>query len=122
MEDYEMGQREQHNERLERLVNNLKWIGEDIKEVSWIIKDGIWLKSCSYNRQKFCDIIAIKYCREGLPIELKHDRTQKGKAIQQIKQGMRFIETELELVCPYGLFVTYGTGEFKYETIWNLKH
>ena len=108
--------RNNHDWYLEQLVYNLKSIGEDIRDVEWIIKDGIWMPTPNY-RVKFCDLILVSYSKKAVPIELKGSRLKEDKAHEQISNGKRFIEEVLNLECPYGKFVSYKDDRYYYKIV-----
>jgi hypothetical protein len=103
-----------HDYFLDRLIDNLEDIGEDPYRVKWMMKDGIWMPDNSTSRFKFCDLILIYYDDYGIPIELKGGSDKKSNGVKQIISGREFIEDELNLDCPYGKFVTYGSGRYSF--------
>jgi hypothetical protein len=100
-----------HDMYLDNLVSHLMDIGENLRSVRWIMKDGLWL--IDGQRQKLCDLI-ISYSTYAVPVELKgsNQKHKRQKAMEQISRGYDFISTELHLVCRYGKFVIYNDGAY----------
>jgi hypothetical protein len=96
-----------HDSYLEKLVTNLHKIKEDIKDIKWIMKDGIWMKDQSEDYNLLCDLIVVFYSGYGVPIELKGNKDKRLKAKKQILSGKKFIEEVLNLPVPRGKFVVY---------------
>ena len=112
--------RNNHRYHLDHLVDNLQIIGEDPHDIAWVMKEGVWLRDNSTNRNKFCDIIAVYQNGLAVPIELKSSNADLVYAQVQIDQGRMFIEDVLGLTVEHGKLVTYDRsrkGKGKYQTI-----
>jgi len=83
----------QHNIYLEELIYHLEDIGEDSRNISWIMKDGIWMSESVKSRMKMPDIIAGYYDGGYLIAELKGSKQKKSKAILQINSGEEMLKT-----------------------------
>jgi hypothetical protein len=105
-----------HNYYLNKLIYHLKDIDEDLTNVNWILRDGIWFKNHEQQCQSLCDLVLVTYNKIGIPIELKGSISKRSKALSQITQGREFIEDVLHLPCDYGKIVIYGDNKYKYET------
>lgn len=92
-----------HNKYLDKLATHLDIIGESLRDIKWILKDGIWLRENEVHRRSLCDLICV-YSNKAIPIEFKLEQN-RSRAIQQINQGREFIEKELKLKAPYGKYV-----------------
>lgn len=104
-----------HDYYLDELVNQLELIGENRREIRWIMKDGIWQPD-GFERKKLCDLICV-YKDRVVPIELKGSRKKRKKAREQIQSGMDFAKYELGMDAPYGKFVVYGKGRYRSELV-----
>ena len=105
-----------HNQYLDHLINNLSVIDEDMKEVRWVLKDGLYLHEHSHTRRKLCDIILV-YDGHGVPIELKGSWKKRPKAKEQIASGVHLLNHELGLTAPYGKIVIYTPKGYEYERV-----
>jgi CRISPR/Cas system-associated exonuclease Cas4 (RecB family) len=106
-----------HNYFLDELVNRLKEINEDKKQIKWIMKDGIWLKEDSYRRNKLCDLLLAYYDGTGVPVELKGSKKKRQTAITQLEYGKVMLEDVFGLKVNYGKFVIYRSGDYECERI-----
>jgi len=106
-----------HSYHLNCLVWNLEYIGLNPSEIKWIMKEGIWRKETTRDTISLCDLIVVTYKDHGIPIELKCTTAQRSKAIEQIYYGRLFIENNLFMFSPFGLFVTYEPQRYGYERI-----
>lgn len=108
----------EHNRYLERLVGNLGLVGEDTRDISWIMREGIWLRE-DRSYRPFPDLIVVHRPSQtedyGVPIELKRSG-MRHHAMEQLKEGETFIKEVLGFDCPAMKYVQYETGEFKFET------
>jgi hypothetical protein len=102
-----------HKYYLDMLVESLEDIDESRQDASWIMKEGIWYRPHSLDKEKLCDLIVV-YKLYAVPIELKGSIHQEHKAGVQIRYGKRFIEQELKMTAPYGKIVIFDHG--RYET------
>jgi len=105
-----------HDHYLNNLINRLYEVDENLYQMKWIMKDGVWLHEDSLDRHKLCDLICI-YDGFGVPIELKGDKKKRNNAVEQIRSGQHFIRDELELECSYGRFVVYTVNGYYQERI-----
>ena len=102
-----------HEMYLENLIDNLHYVGEDRKNIQWIIKDGVWKKENSFNKIKLGDLLIGYYDGHGMPIELKGSRKQISSAKIQITQGKEFLENVMGLFVPYGKIVIFDEGFYE---------
>ena len=76
-----------HELYLDRLVNHLHEIDENIRNACWIMKEGLYLKNNSENQKKLCDLIIGYYNNSISLIELKGTKNKKDKARIQLLSG-----------------------------------
>jgi len=106
-----------HDYYLDQLVWNLSLIDERIRDISWIMKDGVWFRERKTAKRKFCDLIIVYESNYAVPVELKGSTKKRGYALKQIESGRKFIEDKLGMWAPYGKFVWFTQGNYQYETI-----
>jgi hypothetical protein len=111
--------RNNHDQYLENLIYHLENVGEDKRDVQWIMKDGIWQKdkNVPMTYAKLCDIISIYHSGYATPIELKGSKKQGPKAKEQILSGREFIEDVLKLPVLYGKLVVYSKNGYFYRKL-----
>jgi hypothetical protein len=106
-----------HSKNLDKLVQNMQLIDEDINHIDWIMREGIYFHNNSNNQKKLCDILVGYHNKEGLCIELKRSNKNEEKAILQLLYGKELMEKLLGYNNIRGKVVYYGTGTFKYNSI-----
>jgi hypothetical protein len=102
-----------HDAYLENLIDNLNLLGENRKEIEWIMKDGVWKEENSLNKIKLCDLLIGYYDGHAIPIELKGSKKQFLSAKKQVTSGKNFLENELGLFVPYGKIVVFDKGFYE---------
>lgn len=108
---------QKHGFYLDELVKNLRQVGEEPRDISWIIAEGIWLKerSCMYN--SLCDLI-VGY--EGFSVnllELKGSKKKRQKALLQLGSGVDFVKNHFPTYTIKELKIVYYTGgQYEYES------
>jgi len=110
-----------HDWYLDKLVGNLKSIGEQKKDIQWVMKDGIWLMEDDSKQYSLCDLIVTYYDHTATPVELKGSRDKIQKAKKQLYQGREFIEDVLEYKSNPGKFVVYDKGDYIWEPVYFTK-
>lgn len=109
---------ERHDYFLDTLIDKMHLIDENLEEISWIMKNGIYLRDCSKKRKKLCDLI-MGYQQHGVVcVELKGSRSKRSYAIEQLKSSREFVEDELGLIVVRSKFVVYnGLGGYEWELV-----
>ena len=108
-----------HALSLDHIIHDLTRIHERPADVTFIIREGIWCQGTSH-QMEFPDLIVGYRGRRiddddfCVPIELKHCRDKREKALHQLTNGAIFAETELNKMIAYGLFVVYNE-QFQYD-------
>ena len=93
-------------------------IGEDRRDISWVMKDGIWFKENSYEYNPLCDLIIVYNNNPyGVAIELKGSHHKRHKAESQVLSGKHFIEDVLGLSYRHGKVVFYHNGRYDMEVV-----
>lgn len=112
-----MGSEADHNRYLTNLEFHLDLVGESREDIVTVLKEPVWYKPGSAREESLCDII-IGYEDYYIPLELKGCRNKKSKAVKQLRQGHKFIDTILQRENgDYGLFVVYKNQAYTYERI-----
>ena len=104
-----------HDMYLDNLVKNLEQVGENRKEISWIMKDGLWMKEDSYNQYKLADLICVYYKPYASGIELKSSTHGRSKAKKQLESTGVFIHDMLGIKNFTLKAVYYNKGRYNYE-------
>lgn len=112
-----MNGHERHNLYLENLVANLSRIGEDSRRVRWIMKDGIWLKEGTTERNTLCDLIICYQDLHACAVELKGSRNKKHKAVLQVESGALFAREVLGYNPVVKKVVFYSNRGYNYEVV-----
>jgi hypothetical protein len=102
-----------HKYYLDMLVEALEEVDESRQDAVWIMKEGIWYRPNSLDREKLCDLIIV-YPNYAVPMELKGSWHQRHKAFEQIRYGKRFIDEEIHKPVHYGKMVVYDEGKYDY--------
>jgi hypothetical protein len=102
-----------HDTYLENLIDNLNILGENRKEIEWIMKDGVWKEKGTLKKIKLCDLLVGYYDGHAIPIELKGSKKQFLSAKKQVTSGKEFLENELNLFVPYGKIVIFNEGIYE---------
>ncbi|WP_298753761.1 hypothetical protein [uncultured Arcobacter sp.] len=106
-----------HDQYLENLVTHLNLVGEKREEISWIIKDGIWMYDNSVQYHKLADLICVYQHPYVSAIELKGSKGQRTKAKKQLDSTAQFINDILG-IHDFGLKIVYYTnGNYSFENI-----
>jgi hypothetical protein len=82
---------QRHAYYLEELVRNLGSVGESVRDIAWIMHEGIWMaeKSSVYN--SLCDLVVAYEDFSINLIELKGSKNKRGKALKQLASGCEFV-------------------------------
>jgi hypothetical protein len=102
-----------HKYYLDMLVEALEEVDESRQDASWIMKEGIWYRPQSLDKEKLCDLIVV-YPNYAVPIELKGSWEQKRKGMVQLDYGKKFIDTEIHKPVYYGKLVVFEDGAYPY--------
>lgn len=105
-----------HEKYLERLIGRLNEVGEDPRDIAWIMKEGIWYRS-NHEQISMPDIIACYINKDFLVAELKGSKKKREKARKQIDSGVRFIETNLKYNNIRRKFIVYEQGHYYWENL-----
>jgi len=108
---------QKHDQNLERIIKDLSLIDEDVMDVKFIMKEGIYLQDNSTFYKKMCDLLIGFYNEEGLCLELKRGESQSNKAILQLTSGRRLMRDTFGYDIVRGKIAYYGSGRIKYEEI-----
>ena len=106
---------DEHDQSLNDIINYPHKIGEQLDQISWVMKEGIWLREETNDQRKFCDIIFGYWDKTGVPIEYKNSPSRREHALKQLRNGILFLEEELGVSARYGLFVWSDQGTYEYE-------
>lgn len=107
-----------HENYLEQLIHNLDKVGEDPKQIKWIMRDGIYMPQDTLARNKLCDLVMAYWDNEYSLIELKGSRSKRGKAIQQLQSGEELVRNNFQPVVNLVKKVVYYSPEgYEWETI-----
>jgi len=105
-----------HSKNLEYVINHLNEIGEDMIDVKWIIKEGIWVQEYSARYNPMCDLILVNYGDYASLVELKNSRKYRNKAIRQLESSEEFVKDCLVMPVFSKKIVYYGNG-LSYEVL-----
>jgi hypothetical protein len=102
-----------HSDAVNYIVLHPRQFGEDMREVRWVIREGIYTPNYDYDYRKFPDVMFIK--RGGLVdiVEAKHSTSLIRHARQQVKSGEQFIIDELGMKLDKASVVIYERKPFK---------
>jgi len=103
-----------HDNYLNKIYNNVNVIGVDRYYVDFILKEPKWYNKYDLNEKSLCDIIICTTNGFAIPVELKQTTDVTDKAISQIKQGIYFIEYELQRQVKEVIFANYFYNKINY--------
>ncbi len=107
-------ERTPHEFYLESLISRIHEIGEDPRNIDWIMKEGIWYRP-NHEQSSMPDIIACYKNKDFLVAELKGSKNQRSKARGQIESGVRFVESHMDYNRIFKKFVVYDRGHYYWE-------
>jgi CRISPR/Cas system-associated exonuclease Cas4 (RecB family) len=113
-----MSQREEqeHSNRLDDIVRDLRKIKEAPVGVRDIIREGVYQGRVIHT--KFPDLVLV-YNSTAVPVEYKRSSFHREAALAQLGAGVRFVESKLHLRCDHARFVYYDycRGQYISETV-----
>jgi len=111
-----MKRSQRHAHYLEELVRNLALVGEDVRNVGWIMHEGIWYRENSKMCHSMCDLVIGYYDFSVNLVELKGSTGKRAKALRQLNSGVSFVEQHLPSYKINELkFVVYTHGQYGVE-------
>ena len=103
-----------HEKYLEHLIARLNEVGENPREIAWIMKEGIWYRP-NHEQISMPDIIACYTNRDFLVAELKGSKHKREKARRQIESGVKFIELNFPYNRIRRKFIVYERDQYYWE-------
>lgn len=105
-----------HSKALDYIVQHFFAIGEDPRNINWVMREGIWMpKNTDY--LVFPDFILGFANKQAVPVEYKSMKSHKDHALIQLESGKRFIKDVLGYDVPYSKFVWPVGNKYKFEVI-----
>lgn len=108
---------DEHSYHLDELLNNMCEVDEDMRDISCVIKEPIWLPSRSHERTKMCDIITLYHDGFTHCLELKRSKSKRDKAEEQLDYGGKLSREKFGLPCRRKKFVQYNKKGFNYQVV-----
>ena len=106
-----------HDRFLEQLVGHLNMVDEVPENVSWILKEGIWLKHKSTAHRCFCDLVLFYENDNVSCLELKSSPVMRHHAIEQLYSSRRFVRDCLGYEVTCLKVVYYDPKPFSWDRI-----
>ena len=111
----------EHAQAVNYITMHPRRFGLDMKKIRWMFKEGVWCPEDDYNYRLFPDIIYMKTNGTGGAIEVKHSRSGRRHALEQIVSASKFFEQEHDTKLEEASIVYYNTMPYTQEWIPKIK-
>jgi hypothetical protein len=105
----------EHTCAVNYVVEHPQFFGINMRDVQWVMREGIWSPGNSGDYRKFVDLLYVKRGYLVDVIEIKHCRKLRRHALEQIASAEQFIKEELRMKLDKAGLVYYDTTPFGQE-------